>query len=246
MGRIGIRPNELSDFLDTLSRFPQIRIDGVMTHFAAADDPAENDFTESQIREFRTAVAVIRSAGHSPRYLDMANSPGAVAHPSSRGDLVRLGGILYGLIRDILPPDVPQPDVRPVLTWRTAVGQLKLIEPGDTVGYGRSFRAERPTIIATLPVGYHDGLRRALSNRGNVLVNGRPAPIVGRISMDWATIDVTDIDGVEIGTPVTLIGGSGDQAIRAEDLAAHLGTISYEITCGIGSRVPRVYLNAGA
>ena len=246
MGRIGVRPNDLSEFLDSLSRFPRVRIDGVMTHFAAADDPEENDFTESQIREFRAGVAAIRSAGHSPRYLDMANSPGAVAHPASRSGLVRLGGILYGLIRDILPPDVPQPDVRPVLSWRTAVGQLKRIEPGDTVGYGRSFRAERPTIIATLPVGYHDGLRRALSNRGNVLVDGRPAPIVGRISMDWATIDVTDIDGVEIGTPVTLIGGSGDQAIRAEDLAAHLGTISYEITCGIGSRVPRVYLNAGA
>ena len=243
MGRIGVRPNDLPDFLDSLSRFPRIRIEGVMTHFAAADDPEQNDFTERQIREFETAVAAVRSAGHEPRYLDMANSPGAVAHPVSRSGLVRLGGILYGLIRDILPPDVPQPHVRPVLSWRTAIGQLKQIEPGDSVGYGRSFRAERPTTIATLPVGYHDGLRRALSNRGHVIVNGKFAPIVGRISMDWTTIDVTGIDGVELGTQVTLIGGSGDQILRAEDLAASLDTISYEITCGIGHRVPRIYKN---
>ena len=157
--------------------------------------------------------------------------------------MVRLGGILYGLIRDILPPDTPQPAVGPVLSWRTAVGQLKQIQPGDSVGYGRSFRAERPTMIATLPVGYHDGLRRALSNRGHVIVKGKLAPIVGRISMDWTTVDVTDIDDVRVGTEVTILGSSGDAAIRAEDMAGLLDTISYEITCGIGHRVPRFYKN---
>jgi alanine racemase len=244
MGRIGVRPNDLPEFLNSLSRFPRIRIEGVMTHFAAADAPEENEFTDRQIRDFFDAVAAIRSAGHEPRYIDLANSPGAVAHPASRGNLVRLGGILYGLIGDILPPHIPQPVVSPVLSWRTSVGQLKQIARGDTVGYGRSFRAERPTMIATLPVGYHDGLRRALSNRGHVIVNGQLAPIVGRISMDWTTVDVTGIPDVDVGTEVTILGSDGDSAILAEDMAGLLDTISYEITCGISYRVPRIYKNS--
>jgi alanine racemase len=244
MGRIGIRPNDLPEFLNSLSRFPRIRIEGVMTHFAAADAPEENEFTDRQIRDFFDAVAAIRSAGHEPRYIDLANSPGAVAHPASRGNLVRLGGILYGLIGDILPPHIPQPVVSPVLSWRTSIGQLKQISRGDTVGYGRSFRAERPTMIATLPVGYHDGLRRALSNRGHVIVNGQLAPIVGRISMDWTTVDVTGVPDVDVGTEVTILGSDGDSAILAEDMAGLLDTISYEITCGISYRVPRIYKNS--
>jgi len=171
----------------------------------------------------------------------MANSPGAVAHPLSRSKMVRIGGLLYGLGGDVLPAGIEHPELKPVMSIRSKIAQIKTIKSGESVGYGRTFIAARDARIATVPIGYHDGLPRGLSNTGHFLIRGEQAPIVGRISMDWTTIDVSHIDDLHEGDDVTIIGTSGDSGILAEDLARLTNTISYEITCGIDRRVIRRY-----
>lgn len=243
MGRIGIRPEEVSAFATELAGSGSIEVEGLMTHLAVADDLTLTEFTNRQIAAFKEAVDKFHSRGHRPRYIDLANSPGAVAHPLSRSTMVRIGGILYGLGGDVLPAGVPHPKLKPVMSVRSAVAQIKTIHPGESVGYGRTFVAEQETVVATVPIGYQDGIPRTLSNKGHFLINGRRAPIIGRVSMDWTTLDVTGITDVRVGDNVTIIGASGDEILRAEDLAAQVETISYEITCGISQRVPRVNKN---
>ena len=153
-----------------------------------------------------------------------------------------LGGVLYGLGGDVLPAGIDTPELRPVMSVRSKIGMIKRIEKGESVGYGRTFTADRDILIATVPIGYHDGYRRALSNRGRMIVRGKYAPVVGLVSMDWTTIDVTEIPEAAVGDEVTIIGSDGDSQILAEDLSRIVDTISYEITCGIGPRVPRIYL----
>ncbi len=246
MGRIGVPHNELEDFARRIADLHNLRVEGVMTHFATADDLSQNEFTNLQIKLFKSAIDVLERFGISPKYRDLANSPAAVAHPDSRGNLVRLGGILYGLGGDVLPKDIEKPSLKPVLSLHSAIAQLKVIPQGTSLGYNRSFTTERESLIATVPIGYHDGLPRVLSNHGRMIVNSQFAPIVGRISMDWTILDVTEIDGVRIGDPVTIIGSQGDSRILAEEIAFHAKTISYEITCGIDRRVPRVFVEANA
>jgi alanine racemase len=158
---------------------------------------------------------------------------------------VRPGGVLYGLWRDVLPPQSETPPLRPVLAVRSRIILLKWIEEGETLGYGCTFEATRPTRVATLPIGYHDGYVRALSNRGRVVVRGQYAPVVGRVSMDLTLLDVTDVQGVELDDEVTLIGTDGQLSMTAEEIAKIAGTISYEITCGISARVRRRYKGEG-
>ena len=155
---------------------------------------------------------------------------------------MRLGGILYGLGGDVLPKGIATPELKPVLSLRTQISHIKNVPVGETLGYGRSFKTKRDSVIATIPIGYADGFPRGLSNLGKVIVNASFAPIVGRVSMDWTIIDVTDIAGVEIGSEVILIGSSNDRSILAEDLAGQSRTISYEITCGINDRVARRFV----
>ena len=214
-----------------------------MTHFASANDPSEDAFTNTQIDRFLNAVRKFESAGFEPEVVDLANSPGAVGHPRSRAQMVRLGGILYGLGGDVLASDRPRPELKPVLSLNSTIADIKQVPKGETLGYGRSFTIERNSTIALVPIGYHDGYRRGLSNKAQVIVNGQFANVVGRISMDWAIVDLTDLPDPKIGDRVTLIGQNGGQEIKAEDLAALLDTISYEITCGIGGRVPRRYID---
>lgn len=241
MGRVGVPFLDAAEFARKLATHSNLRVDGMMTHFAAADDLDEKEFTEGQIERFGDVVAKFREAGHDPTILDLANSPGAVVYPDSRSCLVRLGGILYGLGGDILPRGVPKPDLRPVMSLKATIGQVKDVPVGETLGYGRSFTTRRDSRIATIGIGYHDGLPRSLSNAGNVIVRGIKVPIVGRISMDWTIVDVTDVAGVERGDQATVIGSDGDMQILAEDIAAIAGTISYEVTCGISRRVPKTY-----
>lgn len=242
MGRVGVMADELSDFLDQIANLENIRIDGLMTHLAAADLLDENAFTEAQIASLDRSLSILRSKGHEPTFVDAANSPGAIVHPSSRCNMVRLGGVLYGLGDDVLPKAAPKPELKPVMSLKTNVSQLKLIPTGGNVGYGRTFVASRETSIATIPIGYHDGYRRALSGKAKAIVGGRFANVIGRVSMDWCVLDVTDISDVQIGDEVVLIGTADGLTIKAEDLAVMADTISYEITCGIGSRVPRNYI----
>jgi len=241
MGRIGVPYSQAGEFAAAIARLKNLEVEALMTHFASADDLTQSAYTNFQIDRFGAAVELFANAGIRPTILDLANSPASVAFPRSRSGLVRLGGILYGLGGDILP-DVPQPELKAVMSVTSEVGFLKSVSAGDSLGYGRTFIARRDSVIATVPIGYADGYPRALSNKGEMIVLGKRAPVVGRVSMDWTILDVTDIPNVEVGTKVTVIGSDGSETILAEDLAADTGTISYEITCGFGSRVARQFV----
>ncbi|HSE35721.1 MAG TPA: alanine racemase [Blastocatellia bacterium] len=244
MGRLGVPHSELGPFLEGVTSFEHARLDGVMTHLASADYPDKKEFTAGQISLFEAAVELVHSRGHRPTWIHGANSAGAHAHPRSRGNLVRPGGVLYGLWRDVTDRSIEALDWRPVLSLRTQIMLLKTVQAGVPVGYGGLFVTSRESQIATLAIGYEDGLRRALSNRGKVIIREQVAPIVGRVSMDLTLVDVTDVKGASIGDEVMIIGGSGMVGITAEEVAAQAGTLSYEVTCGISDRVPRRYVQA--
>lgn len=241
MGRIGVRFDEINKFADDLKKYKNLNLRGLMTHFAAADDLSQNEFTILQIERFHTAVEIFESKGFRPVYKDLANSPGAIAHEKSRGNMVRLGGVLYGLGGDVIPAGVEKPELRAVLSLQTRIAFLKNVPKGETLGYSRTFKTERDSIIATIPIGYHDGYTRALSNRSRVIVNKKYAPVVGRISMDWTIVDITEIPNVKVNEEVILIGKQNNLQVAAEDLARLTDTISYEITCGISNRVRRIF-----
>lgn len=245
MGRLGIRFDQISEFAAALERFRNVRIDGLMTHLAAADDTACRPLTLGQIRRFDETVSAFRERGYRPTHLHLANSAGVYGHRESWGNLVRPGGVLYGLWRDVLPLTVSDAQLGPVMSLHSRIIMLKWVPPGETIGYGCTFEASRRSLIATLPVGYHDGYMRGFSNRAHVIVRGVYAPVVGRVSMDLTLIDVTDVAGVELHDQVTLLGSDRrkpELKIKAEDLARIAGTLSYEVTCGVGDRVPRVYV----
>lgn len=241
MGRLGVPFREFAEFVERAKQFAALRLDGLMTHFAAADSPDHVLFTEQQSARFAEALQLVRQQSFVPRWIHQANSAAAHAYPQTRGNLIRLGGILYGLWRDSTRGDVEPLDWRPVLSLHTGIVHLKLVGQGQPLGYGCTFVTPRDCRIATLPIGYEDGLRRGLSNHWQVLVRGQSAPIVGRISMDLTLVDVTDIGDATLGDEVVIIGRQGDREIRAEEMAARLETISYEVTCGISERVPRIY-----
>lgn len=245
MGRLGVRFDQLSEFVSQLDRFRNVRIDGLMSHLAAADDAACKPLTRDQIHRFQEAASVFRQAGYHPTYLHLSNSAGIYGHPDAWGNIVRPGGVLYGLWRDVLPLTISDPQLAPVMSLHSRISMLKWVPPGETIGYGCTFEASRKSLIATLPIGYHDGYMRSLSNRANVIVRGTFAPVVGRVSMDLTLIDVTNVDRVDIEDKVTLLGWDRENVgakITAEDLARISGTLSYEVTCGIGERVPRLYV----
>jgi alanine racemase len=240
MGRLGVPISELAEFARALKRFDHLKLDGVLTHFADADG-IETDYTELQIRRFEDAVSTLRELGFDPIWRHAANSAGLHAYPQSHGNLARAGAAMYGLTRDVLTHRLEAPPLLPVMAWKSRIVMLKTVPAGTPLGYGCSFTTARESRIATLPVGYADGFRRALSNRGRVLVRGQFAPIVGRVSMDLTIIDVTDIPNAELGDETALLGEQGCLAISAEDLAQQANTISYEVVTGISARVPRVY-----
>ena len=242
MGRLGVRSDDVPQFCQALSRFRSIRVDGLMTHLAAADDPAREDFTNNQLQRFQQAINLFRDKGFAPTFVHAANSAATFAYPEARGNIVRPGGTLYGFRRDVLPPKFETSQLRPVMSLCSRIMLLKSVGKGEKLGYGCTFETTRESRIATIPIGYDDGYRRALSNQGRVIVRGTFAPVVGRVSMDLTLIDVTDVAGVSLHDQVTLLGGDERLSITAEDLAELAGTISYEITCGISARVPRTYL----
>jgi alanine racemase len=241
MGRLGVRPEESLDFCQFLSRLPGLRLEGLMTHFATADFQ-DKSYTRYQLGRFQEIADRLEAKGFQFPLRHAANSAAIIDLPESHLDLVRPGIMLYGCH--------PSPAVshafplRPALTFRTEVGDLKSLRPGESVSYGRSFIASRPTQIAVLPVGYADGYDRGLSNRAHVILRGQQAPVIGTICMDMTAVDVTDILDVKKGDEVVLFGRQGDVEVFAEDIASLLGTIPYEVLCSIGGRVERVYLPA--
>jgi alanine racemase len=245
MGRLGVRFDQLSEFVAALEQFRNVRIDGLMSHLAAADDSACQPLTHDQIHRFEEAVVAFRDQGYRPTYLHLANSAGIFGHREAWGNMVRPGGVLYGLWRDVLPASTSEAELLPVMSLHSRISLLKWVPAGETIGYGCTFEASRRSLIATLPIGYHDGYMRGLSNRAHVIVRGMYAPVVGRVSMDLTLVDVTGVSGVELDDQVTLLGldrQGSELQITAEDLARISGTLSYEVTCGVAERVPRVYV----
>lgn len=241
MGRLGFTPEELLSLLDNpLLRSP-LQVEGMMTHLADADGK-DSTFTERQLGAFRHMVGQIRQRGFTIPLVHTANSAAIVRFPDAHFSLVRPGIMLYGY--HTLPATVPAPDLKPVLSLHTTIVQLRNIPQGGTVSYNGTFVATRPTRIAVLPIGYADGYSRQLSHRGSVLIRGRRAPIVGLVCMDMIMVDVTDIASVQVGEIVTLIGQQGGESIWADEVAGWIDTIPYEVLCGIGSRVPRLYESA--
>ncbi|MCS6845423.1 MAG: alanine racemase [Caldilineales bacterium] len=240
MGRLGLLPDQVVPFVQALAGLPGVVVEGIFTHFSVADslEPEHIAHTRMQLAVFRALLDRLQALGLRPPLVHAANSAAALTLPESRFDMVRLGIALYGLAPS---PAVPLPEgFRPVLSWKTQVAQVKDLPPGATVSYGNTYRTQRPTRLAVIPVGYADGFRRAPQHWGHVLVRGRPAPIIGRVTMDQTMIDVTDIPGVRQGDEVVLIGRQGTAEITAEQVAERLGTIAYEVVAQILARVPRV------
>jgi len=234
MNRQGVRPDDVPAVLAQLqAAAPHLQLAGVFTHFADADgaDPAP---TERQHEAFLPVVAAVRDV-HPEVLVHASNSAAALRFPHMRHDAVRPGIALYGY----LPPHCPPVELRPAMTVRAVVTHIKTVPAGETVGYGRTWRAERDTRVATVAAGYADGLHRAQSNRGAVIAAGVRCPIVGIVSMDQATVDISAADGVEVGDAVIIVGGRGAQRLGADEVAAVEGTISYEVLCAVSARVPR-------
>lgn len=240
MGRLGLEPARSLELLERLRSMSRIRIEGLYTHLATADDP-DPSFALKQLDRLLEVDRLARGRGIRVPFRHAANSAALVTLPDSTLDLVRPGIMIYGCdsgFRGRLPVEM-----RPALSWKTLVAHLRELSPGESVSYGRTFVASRPTIIGVLPVGYADGLPRRLSNRGEVLVRGRRASMVGTICMDMTMVDLTRVPGASVGDEVVLIGRQGQESITADDMAKVAGTIPYEILCGLTPRVPRYYLD---
>lgn len=242
MNRLGVLPEELGPLLEELRGCRSALLSGVFSNLASADRPGEGSNADQGTRLTEVA-AVIRAAGHDPRPVHLANSAGLLYHPALRFDAVRPGLLLYG----IRPGSGDSgPGFAPALALKTTVLRVKRVPAGASVGYSATWRATRDTRLATLAIGYDDGLPRALGGKGEVLVGGHRAPLVGAVSMDLSVADVTDCGEVAPGAEVVVIGTQGQETIGAAELAERAGTIPWEILCGIGRRVPRVHIAGGA
>ena len=238
MHRLGAAPDEAVALAMAVHADASLRLEGFWTHFADAD--RDLDFTRRQLDQFLQARAALIRGGVSGFISHAANSAALLHLPEARLDLVRAGLVIYGVRPD--PGWTDLPGLRPALSWRTMVTHVLTMAAGESVGYGRRFTASSPARIATIAVGYADGLHRGSSDRGTALVRGRRVPLAGTISMDQAALDVTGIPDVAVGDVVTLIGQDGANCQTADDLATAAGTISYEVLCAISNRVQRRYL----
>lgn len=251
MSRLGFMPDEASvDAICEIASLPSLHVSGIYTHFATSD-ALDNSFMHEQRARFAWVLEALHKRGLTIPVRHMANS-GAFAQTLRGGvfadegffaDMIRVGVLLYGLLPSGAMAEVCAPlGLKPVMRLVTQVSMVKSIPAGSGVGYGHMFRSQRETKVATLPVGYADGYARRLSNKARVLIGGRPAPVIGAICMDQCMVDVTDIPEVKPGDEVVMLGTQGTETVSADELADIVGTIGYEIVCGIGKRVPRVYV----
>ncbi|MHB8106281.1 MAG: alanine racemase [Candidatus Cryosericum sp.] len=237
MGRAGVLADDATEQILSSATVAHVSIVGVYSHFACAE--SDLAFTALQTARFVAVVRQLRASGLQPAMVHLSNSAGLFTSPGVMLDGVRPGILLYGY------PPVPAPTcpVRLVLSLRTELEIVKELPVGHSIGYGRTFMTERPTRMALIPIGYADGYLRGLSNRAHVILRGRFAPVVGRISMDVCALDVTDIPAAMPGDHVTLIGEQDGLSVTAQELGALMDTISYEVLTGISKRVPRVYID---
>lgn len=246
MNRLGISPNEIEAFARALADCKHIKLEGTFTHFASAEDFTAQQ-TDDQERIFLACLARMRELGVSPGIVHMANSGAICARTSTWADMVRPGAILYGYHQSFDPPQkkqevVGQIPLRPSLALKARIISLREISEGEAVGYGARFVTKRPSRIAVINAGYADGIVRARTNRGCALVRGRRVPLVGTISMDLTMLDVTDAPGVALGDVVTIYGKDGDAAIEVSDVAREIGTVTSDLLCALGRRVPKFYV----
>lgn len=240
MSRLGVSPRELPQMAEAFGRHPEVKLAGLMTHFACADS-WNSESMERQLDLFDESTETLRQHGLSPSVRHAANSSALLKSPRALLDLVRPGIALFGV--------EPRPgickELRPVMRVRSEIVALRDVPVGASAGYGATWTARRPSRIATIPMGYADGLSRARSNRGSLLVRGKRAPIVGAVSMDMTMLDVTDIEGVRLGDECCVLGSQrgplGEDTVSAEELAAELGTIPWEVLTDVARRVPRFY-----
>jgi len=238
MGRIGFREEDFEE-LCQCTKLPNVYVEGIYTHFASADQ-VDLRFAREQLRKFLAITDKLKARGINIPIRHAASSGALLQMPEAHLELVRPGIILYGL-----PPSQYVGNdlgLEPVLSWKAKISHIKLVPAGETISYGRTFRTAYPTKVATIPLGYADGFSRGLSNKGEVLVKGRRATVIGRVCMDQTMLDVTKIPGVQVGDMVTLLGTDSYERIDATEMAGWLNTINYEIVCNISKRVPRVYL----
>jgi alanine racemase len=240
MGRLGVSPAELPGVLDALARHPQVELHGLMTHLACADAD-DLEVTHEQLRRFGELHRQVLARGLRPKVIHAANSAAMIRMPATWFDAVRPGIALFG----VAPREGLLPELRPVMRVRSEIVALRTIQKGEAIGYGHTWRAERESRIATVPMGYADGLDRLLSNKGHVLVHGRRAPIAGTVSMDLTMIDVTCVPNARAGDEAVLLGPQegalGKDTITADEIAEKTGRISWEVLTSVSRRVPRFY-----
>jgi len=240
MGRLGLAAGESERWLPEIKKISALRIEGVFSHFSHAES-VEGDYTRQQLAIFTSVVERLRAEQIAPPLIHFANSAATITLPAAYFDMVRPGIMLYGVYPS--PAMASQITLKPVLSWKSKILQLKKVPAGTSISYGQTFVTKRESVIATLPVGYADGYQRLLSNRGAVLVGGQRAPVIGRVCMDLTMVDVTDIRNVKQGDEVVLLGRQGTAEISADEIAAWSNTISYEILTSISARVPRIHHN---
>ena len=237
MNRVGFRETDFADILE-VSALPNLVIEGIFTHFATSDQ-RDLSFAREQLKRFQCLYDKLKCEGLNIPIRHAANSAAIIQFPEAHFELVRPGISLYGLTPSAqIGGNV---GLEPVISWKAKVSHVKGIKTGETVSYGRTFQAAYPTCVATVPVGYADGLRRSLSNHGEMIIHGRRSTMIGRICMDQTMLEVSKIPGVQVGDIVTILGKDGYEQITATEMAEWIGTISYEVVCGISKRVPRVY-----
>ena len=247
--RQGVTREQLPDFVALFSGKPQLQLVGVSTHFANIEDTTDHSYAEFQFTRYAKMKQMIEASRLPVKYYHMASSAAALLFPHTHFNLARVGIALYGLwpsketYLSYRLSGKQNQILRPVLSWKTVVGQIKDVRKGQYIGYGTTYRATADLKIAVIPIGYYDGYDRQLSNSGHVLINGMRAPIRGRICMDIFMVDVTDIPDVHLESEVVLIGRSGDEVIRAEDVAGWANTINYEVVSRIGSHLERRVIN---
>ena len=238
MHRLGLEPEQVLYFVKKLQDLPNLQIEGIFTHFA--DAAGDIEFSKIQLERFKKVIAELESEGINIQIKSAAASAGIFSLPKSHFNMVRTGLAMLGLNRDLRP--VFSPEMQRVLSFKTEVVQTHELQIGETVGYGREFKVSRPSRIATLAVGYGDGFRRAPYNWGEVLIKGYRAPLAGRVSMDQAAVDITNLhEDIRAGEEVTLIGKDGKEEITPEEVADKLQTSPYEVVVNLSSRVTRFY-----
>ena len=245
MGRLGMLPSETKAFFQNLMKLSNLEIGGVLSHLADnnQDDNSGLEFTQKQATIFKQQIEQLHQMGIHPHFEHLANSSALIDKDPDCFNLVRPGIILYGAYSSKrLQQKI---DLKPVMNLKTKIASLKKVPKGTSISYGRTFKCKRESLIATLPIGYADGYSRHLSNKGEVLIRGTRAPIVGVVCMDMVMVDVTEVPDVSMGDDVVLMGSQGDEHISAEEIAEKIGTISYEVFCGISPRVSRIYTKGG-